>query len=83
MSAIQIGDRVILTTDRYDSSAMNPRYDKTGIKGNVTRIVYMDRKTRIYVKWDTGRNNGYDVSDLEVADNIIIDVDDLFSEIDI
>jgi len=73
-----VGDTVRLTTDRYGNCDVNPCYDKTGVEGEVTDI----EEGTIYVKWDNGRNNVYVKSDLGVI-LPIIDVDDLFSEIEI
>ena len=70
----EVGDRVGL----YANNDHNPWYSETGIVGTILRSGWHPS-----VMWDNGLKNGYSRGELfEVIENIM-DVDELFSEIDI
>jgi hypothetical protein len=78
---MKIGDRVILISGRYDSSHVNPVYEDTGMEGSIVKE--WPTSNRFRVLWDNDIHNNYSVLDLDVVDESIIDVDELFKEIEL
>jgi hypothetical protein len=76
-----VDDRVILISGRYALSKSNPIYSATGVEGII--IKKWSASNSVRVLWDNGSHNSYRLSDLEIVENPIIDVDELFEDIDI
>ena len=75
----KVGDRVGLYDDIYTNRAANPWYSKTGIIGTL-----LSKWDWVSVEWDNGQENNYEPHQLFIVDeDPIIDVDELFEEIDI
>jgi hypothetical protein len=77
---MNIGDRVGLLDDMYINKYHNPWYSTSGTVGTVYGLdgLWID------VKWDNGSSNGYTYEQLFIVDgNKLLDVDELFKEIDI
>jgi hypothetical protein len=73
----KVGDRV-----RFKGPVASNQHI-IGHEGIITKIA-PDLHYPIYVKWDNHKyHNCYRESDLELVDEPIIDVDDLFAEIEI
>ena len=82
MKKWKVGDRVVLNNNIYGDSPSNPFIDQT--EGTIREV---DDPSfygqNIVVDWLNGSHNCYYSSDLKEVEENIIDVDELFSEIDI
>jgi hypothetical protein len=78
---MKIGDRVKLISTRFIHCDENPIWSNCGVIGTIIKRSVRDMG--ISVVWDNGIRNAYHESDLEIMDKPIIDVDELFKEIEI
>jgi len=81
---MKVGDRVRLTKDRFTLCEENPKWPEYDVLGVIAYIGNSNMEMNIRVDWDNGHNNIYDNFDLRIIeDKPIIDVDELFKEIEI
>jgi len=78
----KIGDRVGLIDDRYFNRPSNPWYSKSKVVGTVKNHTE-GFKDWISIEWDNGQENNYSFNDLFMVDDLIMNVNELFEDIDI
>lgn len=79
----KVGDRVRLISLQHGRSRSNPYWPEYKIEGIVDHVYYPSSGLPVHVKWNNGTSNVYNDRDLEVMINPIMDVNELFEDIEI